>query len=624
MFSTIAPAEVINVLSNVLPSWVVFFLFFSITQSVYRTWRYQLLLTATGYRTSNTGLFLITLVRNFFSDLLPARLGTLIYVYLIQSRLHIPLAPALSSFAYSFIFDIFSLSLLILVAIVVTTIGEYSNIVIFMGGISLGITSLAVLFILPKCSRLASKVSNKLSIFPKKWRQRLHDEFLNIEHYLLLSKKHGIFWKTLALSLGVRFCKYLSLYVLLIGFVIPLGYQLADFPLPKVFLGLCSAELAASLPISGIAGFGAYEGAWALVFQLLGYPERIAMLTGVSHHLFTQVYGYSIGGIALLLLVLPLFQKSRKKREVEKEKGEGGGFWGRFVISVTFILLVAYLLAPTKNDGRIDVKVNGDGVYQNDQQQNKSVYTINNLPGKVVYERLGGIFVTDLATMQEDQIVISGSYPRWSPDGQSIAYTQGNGIILFNMNDGKSRKIAQAHQARAVCFGQNGKSILFTDGKRVRRVDIVSREVTDVLHGGTFREIDISRDGKILATTVKSAIGFNVRIYAYPKFIGRTVAKGCSASLSPDGLLVTVNGRHHKKIHLFDTVSLLESSQVQAPEGNHFDNQFWSNHPDWMVSTSEGANNDIFIHHVRDGSSRKVTSSGDCDRADLFVPMTPY
>ena len=64
--------------------------------------------------------------------------------------------------------------------------------------------------------------------------------------------------------------------------------------------------MAASLPISGIAGFGAYEGAWAGVFILLGFPAAMAKATSLSHHLVTQLYGYLIGIASILtLLALP-------------------------------------------------------------------------------------------------------------------------------------------------------------------------------------------------------------------------------------------------------------------------------------------------------------------------------
>ena len=109
LFTTVSPAEVVGLIQGLTLSWILLFLLFSFSKTLFRTWRYRILLSASGYRPDAAALFLITLVRGFFSDLLPARLGTLIYIYLVQTRLGIPFGPAASSFAYSFIFDMISL-----------------------------------------------------------------------------------------------------------------------------------------------------------------------------------------------------------------------------------------------------------------------------------------------------------------------------------------------------------------------------------------------------------------------------------------------------------------------------------------------------------------------------------
>ncbi|RIL03052.1 MAG: hypothetical protein DCC75_13090 [Proteobacteria bacterium] len=114
--------------------------------------------------------------------------------------------------------------------------------------------------------------------------------------------------KVLFLSLLVRLSKYSSLYVLLLALLLPRGYTPASLPAPEIFLVLFSAELAATLPFAGFAAIGAYQGAWIMAFSLLGFPLHLAQVTSLAHHIFTQVYGYTLGLIALLLLSLPAFQ----------------------------------------------------------------------------------------------------------------------------------------------------------------------------------------------------------------------------------------------------------------------------------------------------------------------------
>ena len=132
--------------------------------------------------------------------------------------------------------------------------------------------------------------------------------------------------------------------------------------------------------------------------------------------------------------------------------------------------------------------------------------------------------------------------------------------------------------------------------------------------------LDLSADGMRLAATVRTLLGTKVLVYDLGRGrVERTVANGCSASLSPDGRLITVNGATHRKLDLYNWQTLESEGFVSAPEGLKFDNQYWSNHPAWLVSTSEGGGPDIYLHHVPSNTAYRVTTTGDCDRADLFI-----
>jgi uncharacterized protein (TIRG00374 family) len=617
LFVNVSPAEVVQLLKGITPRWFVLFLLFSFAMSLFRTWRYQIVLNASGYRPDNVPLFLITIVRNFFSDLLPARLGTLIYIYLVQTRLGIPFGAAASSFAYAFIFDMVSLALLIILAIVIQSSDFISPAVMAGGAVVLGLGSFGVLMGLPFLLRAAARFCLKLAVLSRKLRQRLHDAIAGVEQDLRLIRRQGIFWRVFALSLGVRCSKYLSLYVLLLALVLPLGYGMQSFPLARVFLGLCSAELAASLPISGIAGFGAYEGTWTLVFQLLGYPERIAALTGISHHLLTQVHGYSLGALALLLLLLPLFRKKTPAASADKAV-PGRLFWIRLAATALGILALAFVLLPDLDRTAADPAGAGGGA-GSDAAGAPAKSHLDRLSGKIVYQRPDGIYVLDLGENKPRRIAPYGSYPRWSPDGRRIAFVHDNAIMTVMADGGKMRKVAAAQQARAVCFAPDGRSILFSDGNHVRRVDLDSLAVSEVLRDGEFREIGIAGNGGKLAATIRIRFGYRVRVFDLQNGTDRTVAGGCSASLSPGGELVTVLGGDHEKLFFHRWDNLQRSGYVSAPAGMKFDNQYWSNHQQWIISTSEGAHHDIYVHHVPSDTAYRVTTSGDCDRGDLYV-----
>ena len=604
IFSRVSLAEVADIILGITLPWLLLFFLFSFTMSLFRTWRYQYVLELSGHRAAPMTLFLITLLRNFFSDLLPARIGTLIYIYLVKSRLGLPLGPVVSSFANAFLFDLISLAVLVVVAVTVISLASQSALALTAAGLGLAALSLVVLSLLPWGCAQAESLLERIGWIPAETRLKVVAFFKECEEHLRLAKEQGAYLPILALSLAVRLSKYLCYYALFLGLVIPLGYTVAELPLPKVFLGLCSAELAASLPISGIAGFGAYEGAWSLVFQLLGYPERVAVLTSVSHHLFTQVYGYSLGALALLLLLVPRLQTPPAKKSPS-----GKHFWLKYCCVVAAVVLLTLAIYPsgTKANG-----APGDAAAKPHPSQAA-------LSGRIVYERPDGIYLTDITGGKATRLAAPGRHPRWSPDGKKVVFIRQNSIMELELTASGPEELARAGNAGTVSYNGDGTAILFSDGTVLKRIELATGTVTELLRDGDFRELGVSRDSNRLAATVKGLTGYRVRVFDLNSGGVRTVSRGCSASISPDGTLVTVNGKDHRHLELYSWQDLRLQGSIAAPDGGRFDNQFWSNHQDWLVSTSEGNHKDIYIHHISGGTPRQVTFTGDCDRAHLFV-----
>lgn len=253
------------------------------------------------------------------------------------------------------------------------------------------------------------------------------------------------------------------------------------------------------------------------------------------------------------------------------------------------------------------------------QPANNKMALLDKLNGKLVFQRPDGIYLMQVGKQSARRLVDYGSNPRWSPNGKQIAFIHGNAIMLVTEKNGKIKHLATAGKAKAVCFDPDGRSVLFTDNNLLRRVDIRSRKVKTLLKGDRFYEVDMAKDGQRLAATVKTITGFKVRIFDLKTGSDRTVSKGCSASLSPDGKRVTVNGPKHRVLYLYQWENLKRAGAIHAPAGRRFDNQFWSNNPQWLTSTTEGKRNDIFLHHVASDTSYQLTTNGDSDRADLYV-----
>lgn len=313
LYQTISLSEVVALILQIDKRWTLIFLICSFVMSVAHVVRYLTLLGVAGYRVNPILMYLVVLVRNLASDLLPARLGTLVYIYLINKKLSIPLAVASSSFAYATLFDVVALAPIVLVASFLAFAVELLNpATLFLIGLIFCILCVLLTLSIPFLAnqgltlsrRFHTRLLTKVSPSTLKLLNKLLSFAEALEPELQRTAKAGILGQILSLSLIIRIAKYSGLYSLLMALLTPLGYQIADLEPAKVFLGIFAAEISASLPISGLGSLGTYQGAWLAAFHLLNFPEQIAAITSVSHHLLTQAYGYSLGLLALLIFYL--------------------------------------------------------------------------------------------------------------------------------------------------------------------------------------------------------------------------------------------------------------------------------------------------------------------------------
>lgn len=613
-FRTVSLGDVAAVFRGIDIGYVFIFILFSFAMSLCRTWRYSLVIESAGYQTVTLALFLVTLVRNFFSDLLPARLGTLIYIYLVQARLGLPFGVAAASFALSFIFDILSLGFLIIPAALLMSSEVISSKVAISAGVFLALASVLVLYFLPLLLSGSARVCNALPLVPDHFGRKISKALAEAGRNLEATRRQRIFWKIFFLSVGVRGYKYLSLYALLLALVIPLGFTVQSFPFAKVFLGLCSAELAASLPVSGIAGFGAYEGAWAFVFQLLGYSKQIALLTSVSHHLITQIYGYLLGALALLILMHPGFQGCFTKKQ-DLSTLSHSKVWLQIAGSCFLLLICLYFVFPFQGTGAGSPQGDNRGNYSAGAQDAAMPEGVS---GKFVFQSPQGLYIGQIGSTRTRKLTPYGTHPRWSPDGKLVAFIHANKIMLIAEKGGSPTILAEADKARALCFAPDGLSVYFTDGKKLRSVDIENQTTKILLDGYELLEIDVANNPYRLAATVRKSFGYAVYAFDLKDGSKRAVADGCSASLSPDGSLITVNGKDHRVLYLYHWDSLNLAGKIHAPAGEKFDNQLWSNDPDWLSSVTERSK-EVFISNISNDKSFRITRSGNCERAELFV-----
>ncbi len=122
-------ASLINVLASFSWSFVLLYLAASLVRTMLQALRYRLLLgTSEETVPSLFHILLVTLSRNMFVDMLPARLGELSYIAMLNRGYRVRGQSCVSSLAISFVFDLIALALLIVLLIAVQLIGgDFQN-----------------------------------------------------------------------------------------------------------------------------------------------------------------------------------------------------------------------------------------------------------------------------------------------------------------------------------------------------------------------------------------------------------------------------------------------------------------------------------------------------------------
>lgn len=257
----------------------------------------------------------ITLVRNLFVDLLPARLGELSFVYLIVNRGKRTAEEGVATMVVAMLLDLIALAPLLLLALLVVVQGASIPV-----GALIGITTaLALLsFVAIRSAGPVTRYAARI-IEASDWRgaHAVTRRLRLLAESLERPAARTILLPAFGLSLVLRLCKYGGIYSLALAVALPLGYGAGGFGFFNVVLAAVSAEVAAALPVHGLAGFGSYETAWTLSFTYLGFPREHAVVSGILVHVIGQVAEYALGTLALVWLMRPRWAAAMTRRSAD-------------------------------------------------------------------------------------------------------------------------------------------------------------------------------------------------------------------------------------------------------------------------------------------------------------------
>jgi len=309
-----------NILTRVSIGGVAFYALLSVLGVIIRAVRYRLLLRTIIPSEEVPGslqLILISFVRNTLVDFLPARAGELGYIYFLN-RAGVSLAAATASFGFCIFLDIFVLMLIvggfIFLSLLLPSLAlEHMDIGSTFFALLLVCAFSLMLYLLIKAlprlllwgTGLVKSCSLRLrNDRLRRWVGWLEENIETIaEDFRKLSEK-GVLFRLAWLTFWLRVLKYASLYVLLLAVIGQWGLGMEHIHPLLSMVAFVVAEASASLPISGLMGFGAYETSWSLIFSLSHVVIPETVLVGLVVHLITQLKGYSCGFLAMLLLLL--------------------------------------------------------------------------------------------------------------------------------------------------------------------------------------------------------------------------------------------------------------------------------------------------------------------------------
>jgi uncharacterized membrane protein YbhN (UPF0104 family) len=309
--------EVAQTLARIYLPALLLYVSFALIAAWLRAWRYKMLLRPLPIGWGN--ILLVTFIRNSLIDLLPARVGSLSFIYVLNRRLGFPFEAATSTFVAAFILDFLTISPFLVAAILAVGVGAnaVSNVALLVSALLFFLGILAVFWkIVPVVRFIGRAFRRLLRAFGLQGRRiaRLFEEKFELTIASLAAiRKERQPGPIFALSLFIRLAKYLSVFSLYCALLRSHGFAPSDLSFWRFILGLSGAELTSALPVKGLAGFGTWESAWVLTFNLMGFDTRLAVLSGLGVHLLTNLFEYFLGIVSILVLAWPYLRQARRK-----------------------------------------------------------------------------------------------------------------------------------------------------------------------------------------------------------------------------------------------------------------------------------------------------------------------
>ena len=566
-----SPARLLEVLKS--SSWF-FFGVYAVTMLagvVVRAWRYTVLLKASGEQAipDFKNMSLITAVRGMTVDLLPARLGELVFVFLLNRDAGTKVSSGLTTLLFATLLDILVLAP---ITIAIGLIAGFPNKTPFLLAlIALFIVVVFVFglrFVFPRVILYFEPLTESSNRVVRS----LASLVVSINRAVQTTLKAGVFGQVIGLTFIIRLLKYAGLLLLFYGITRSNFSGLADMGPLTVLGAMIASEMSASLPIPALMSFGSWEVGGMTLLSIAGALPNEALLTMLGIHIQTQAIDYGVGISALAALLL----LGRRIREQGVNGDTGRGVcWGCALAFTVFAAVLVYFgMQSMKRQNEVNV-ADVDAAAALSPEQRPAWF--RDLKGMVVWSsnRFGNHDILKM-TLPDQKITRlttdkhTETYPRISPDGKKLVFVRSHkewqsqrdvkpwDVWLKDLQTGEEKLLAK--WGTAPDWSPDGKTIYFQRSpNQIIAYDLVSGKEAVFMESGKDQNMRTAVELYNPSVNQKGEMSFFFRNHGQPtNVIRKTDGKvdivhreGCQITWSPSGKYVFYVAHGGKQINLF-------------------------------------------------------------------------
>jgi uncharacterized membrane protein YbhN (UPF0104 family) len=433
-----SPALVADAVRGAIPLFVGVYILCQFAQTFFRALRARLLLKAslpTGQKVP--GLFrliLVTFVRGACADMLPARIGELSYVAMLNRGCSIPAADCLSSLSIGLLFDFIALLAVLAVAIPAAAQGMSLLGSMLMLAVICIVGGFGLFFIFPAFAKACARLEGR-GLFRKRLFAALLKIVTDTANAVVKTRRGGVALGVTAHSICVRMAKYAGLYCLFVAVTRPIWPDLSQAGIFPVLVALIAAEGAASLPVPTFMSFGSYEAGGLAALTALGFPASDSMAAMIAMHVLSQIIDYSLGGLAFLVFTWTTRTPKQETECVGEQRPSATRkafvILAMFALTAFVLLFAAFQYRASKKRGRLTPPPVGEAVEPTSEEAAARDAALRAFGGKIVWssnrEGSHDIWILDGPGKEPRRLTHSAftdTYPRFSPDGRLVSFSR--------------------------------------------------------------------------------------------------------------------------------------------------------------------------------------------------------